>query len=114
MSSTGKTAAARIPRLISPSHRSETAPTREGPAEQPRSPASASMANIAVPPPRRDAEALLNVPGQRMPTEMPLRAHPKRLSSGDGAALIKRYARMQKELLKIINLPRFIFSPYFP
>lgn len=44
-------------------------PTNVGPTEQPISPASASIANKAVPPPFMADEALLKVPGHRIPTE---------------------------------------------
>lgn len=55
---------------------SETTPTKVGPMEQPRSPASANMANIAVPPFFIVFEARLKVPGQKIPTEKPHRAQP--------------------------------------
>ena len=54
----------------------DTNPASVGPPEQPTSPARASMANIAVPPLRIVADALLNVPGHIMPTEKPHTAHP--------------------------------------
>ena len=49
----------------------ETNPARVGPPEQPRSPARASKANMAVPPRGIMEEALLKVPGHRIPTEKP-------------------------------------------
>lgn len=47
----------------------EIMPPNVGPTEQPISPASASIANKAVPPPFMADEALLKVPGHRIPTE---------------------------------------------
>ena len=81
---TGKTAAASIPALRFPPNPLEMYPASDGPAEQPKSPASASIANNAVPPPRIAAEALLNVPGQSIPTENPQIAHPSREIAGTG------------------------------
>ena len=67
----GNTIAAKIPiRRLFP-RLLETNPASVGPPEHPRSPASASSANIAVPPPRIDADAILNVPGHIIPTENP-------------------------------------------
>ena len=77
--------AARMPVFISPVAEL-IRPTKVGPPLQPRSPASASMANMAVPPRGRLAVAVLKVPGQRMPTENQQRAQPKRLRSGDASA----------------------------
>ena len=55
----GKIIAVKMPTFIFPLAISDIAPTRDGPEEQPKSPARASKANIAVPPLRRDAAALL-------------------------------------------------------
>ena len=46
----GKTEAAKSPALICPLKAAATALTTDGPAEQPRSPATAKKANIAVVP----------------------------------------------------------------
>lgn len=62
----------------------EIMPTNVGPTEQPISPASASIANKAVPPPFMADEALLKVPGHRIPTEKPHTAHPIRFMAGIG------------------------------
>ena len=59
-------------------------PTRVGPPEQPKSPNSASRANMAVPPLGRLREATLMVPGHKMPTDRPHRPQPSRASSGLG------------------------------
>ncbi len=60
----------------------DTIPTRVGPPEHPRSPASARNANMAVPPPRIEAAARLNVPGHIIPTENPQSPHPISPSTG--------------------------------
>ena len=57
--------------------------TTAGPPMQPRSPARARRANMAVPPPRRATAERLKVPGQKMPTEKPQSPHPTRDRRGD-------------------------------
>ena len=89
MRAAGKQIAARIPARSCPPARLETFPTRVGPREQPRSPARAKKANMAVPP-FILAEARLNVPGQSMPTEKPQRAQPARPAGGQLQKAIKR------------------------
>jgi len=39
-----------------------------------------------------EADARLNVPGQKMPTEKPHTAQPSRLRTGDGTNTMHRYA----------------------
>ena len=68
----------------------ETIPTRVGPLEQPKSPANAISANIAVPPPRMEAEALLKDPGHKIPTDSPHNAQPINPKIGDGTRAIQR------------------------
>ena len=63
--------AARSPMVMFPPLVLDTIPTSVGPDEQPKSPASAKNANMAVPPPGRDAADMLKVPGQKIPTEKP-------------------------------------------
>lgn len=82
--------AVKIPVFIFPPAMSDTVPTRVGPDEHPKSPARASKANIAVPPLRREAAALLKVPGHIIPTEAPHKAHPIRLRIGEGVRLISK------------------------
>ena len=65
-------------------------PTTVGPAEQPKSPASARNANIAVPPPRILADAKLKVPGHRIPTDKPQIPQPISPSTGRVDKEIKR------------------------
>ena len=66
-------------------------PTTVGPAVQPRSPARAMRANIAVPPPGSAATAVLQVPGQKMPTEKPHSAQPMSASTGFALAAAVSY-----------------------
>ena len=87
---TGKMIAASIPILILPPVASATKPARLGPTEHPTSPASARNANIAVPPPGKTPAAMLNVPGQNMPTEKPVSAQPMRLNIGYGESDVAR------------------------
>ena len=114
ISVTGKIIAVKIPVFIFPSAIPDTAPTREGPDEHPKSPASASKANIAVPPVRREAAALLKVPGHIIPTEAPHKAHPTRLIIGEGVRLISKYEKTQSAVLMSIKVSSLILSPYFP
>lgn len=112
--SAGNIIAARIPILRLLSNRLETSPARVGPPLQPRSPASASIANIAVPPPRIAMEALLYVPGHIIPTEKPHTAQPIRFIAGTGTNAMHAYAAMQSTQLNIIKLSSLSFSPYLP
>ena len=82
--------AAKMPFFRSSAARLDTAPTTVGPPEHPRSPASASSANKAVPPFRIDEDALLKVPGHMIPTESPQTAQPTRLSIGTGTKAMQR------------------------
>ena len=61
----------------------EATPTVVGPREQPTSPARASRANMAVPPVRIFALAILKEPGQRMPTDKPQSPQPMSPSIGE-------------------------------
>ena len=69
--------AAPIPILIFPPFADIINPAKVGPPEQPKSPASASKANISVLPPFMPEDAILKVPGQKIPTANPARPHPK-------------------------------------
>lgn len=89
-SRTGKMIAARIPLWRSFPNLLEMSPAKVGPPLHPRSPASASRANIVVPPPRIAAEALLKLPGQRIPTEKPHAAQPASPRKGTGISEIQR------------------------
>ena len=57
-------------------------PTSVGPPEQPRSPASAISANIAVPPAGSALTPVENAPGHIMPTEKPHTPQPIKPSTG--------------------------------
>ncbi len=83
-SSTGKITAARIPFFKSSEAMLDTYPTSVGPPEQPRSPARANSANMAVPPFLMSADPLLKLPGHMIPTDRPQTAQPTRENTGDG------------------------------
>ena len=85
----GKTIAERIPVPIFPVI-SATKPAMDGPAVQPISPATANMANIAVPPPRMANAAFDIVPGHIIPTEKPHSAHPSNPTTGIGTSAMQR------------------------
>lgn len=87
---TGKTIDIRIPDEMLPPRRSAAKPVRVGPAEHPTSPARARNANIAVPHEGRSFAAMLNVPGQNIPTEKPQSVQPARLNAGYGESDVAR------------------------
>lgn len=89
-SNRGKITAARMPAFKLSWKQLEIMPTRVGPLEQPKSPPRAKRANMAVPPLGNVAEALLKVPGQRIPTESPQRAQLSRPITGLGIREIPR------------------------
>ena len=62
----------------------EIYPRNEGPPVQPKSPARASNANIAVPPLLIEADARLNVPGHKIATDIPQSAKPTNEKRGIG------------------------------
>ena len=113
-SKTGNTTANKIPAFKLSSIAPEIIPTSVVPPEHPRSPPSASSANIAVPPAGSDAAALLKVPGHRMPTDRPQMAQAIRLTAGTGTKTIVRYDAMHKMLLPAIKRSRLSRSPNFP
>ena len=82
ISNMGKITAAKPPFLIFSSKRLVAKPTTVGPKEQPKSPARASIANIAVPPLGKLSEASENEPGHITPTEKPQKAQPAREKAG--------------------------------
>ena len=79
----GKTIPTGSPAVSLPPAAPATNPITVGPPAHPRSPASAINANIAVPPPGIAGTAVLNVPGQKMPTENPQSAQPTSASTGE-------------------------------
>ena len=83
-STAGKRTPAASPRRRFPPAAPEAAPTRAGPALQPRSPARASREKRAVPPAGIRAEAKLKEPGHRTPTENPQSPQPARARNGRG------------------------------
>ena len=86
----GNMTAARIPFFRSSEAILEIYPTSEGPPEHPRSPASASKANMAVPPFLIAADALLKLPGHIIPTDNPQIPHHIRERTGEGESEIHR------------------------
>ena len=81
---TGKIVPARMPPFRFSPKASDTRPIRAGPPVQPRSPARASRANRAVPPPLSLAAARLKVPGHKIPTESPQSPQPAKETAGQG------------------------------
>ena len=75
---------------------SEMMPTTAGPAEQPTSPARASIAYIKVPPPLQSVPAREKTPGHIRPTANPDTAQPARESTGIGAYTVIRYPQTQR------------------
>lgn len=98
ISTIGKISAVRMPILRLLSAFDDTNPTRLGPALHPRSPPSASSANIAVEPFGSFAEDSENVPGHIMPTLNPLNAQPIIDSAGRGDSEMRRYDIMHRTL----------------
>ena len=80
----GNTTPARMPVFKLSPAAPDTRPTNVGPTEQPKSPASARNANMAVPPRLMDADAILKVPGHKMPTDKPHSPQPMNPKMGIG------------------------------
>ena len=114
INNTGKTIAVNIPRRRLPENALETNPTRVGPPEHPKSPASASIANRTVPPLFIAADALLKVPGHIIPTENPQIAQPISPTIGTGTREMHKYEATHSTQLPFINRSKLSFSPYFP
>ena len=74
--------AAKRPYFKFPPNAPETSPTNVGPPEHPRSPASASRANMEVPPFGHPKADMLKVPGHIIPTESPQSPHPSSANIG--------------------------------
>lgn len=86
----GKMIAAKIPILRLLENVSDTSPTSVGPLIHPMSPAKAKRANIAVPPAGILLAAILNVPGQRIPTDKPHNAQPIKPTAGNGLKAVNK------------------------
>ena len=69
---------------------SEINPVSQGPSEQPISPNTASIPNIAVPEPGNLSALRLKVPGHIRLTERPQKAEPISDNSGQGANTVVR------------------------
>lgn len=99
----GKIIAHKIPILRLSLNKPDINPARVGPREQPTSPERASKANKTVPPFFIALDALLNVPGQRIPTENPHRPQPIKFIAGIGTSDINKYEPIHKNRLSFIN-----------
>ena len=86
---TGKIRANKIPSLKFPWLLLKIKPTKVGPLEHPKSPANARNAKRAVPPLFKQEEAMLKVPGHKMPTENPQSPQASKLRSGKGEREMK-------------------------
>ena len=87
--------AGKMTAAVSPAFRLElkasaTSPVSVGPPEQPRSPPSASSANIAVPPLSQLREASVKLPGHMAPTANPTTPHPASPIKGTGERTLIR------------------------
>ena len=100
-----------IPREILPPKISAARPVIVDPNEQPTSPARARNANIAVPPPLRRLDAILKVPGQKIPTEKPHKAHPTSPRTGFTERKVRRYSLCSKGLRTCSSLSS---NPSYP
>ena len=89
-------------------------PTSDGPSIQPKSPARARKANIAVPPPLRIDADILKVPGHIIPTDKPQSAQPKNPKNAFCEKPIIQYETQHKTELKTINFFRLILCPNLP
>ena len=110
----GKMVATRMPIFRLSSAIDDTKPTRLGPALHPRSPPSASSANIAVPPLVSIADEIENVPGHIMPTQKPQIEQPINDSAGTGESDTSKYAPIHTMHEIGINFSCEILSPNLP
>ena len=106
----GKITAAKTPFLIFSFKRLVAKPTTVGPKEQPKSPARASIANIAVPPLGKLSEASENEPGHITPTEKPHKAHPTNDKTGFLRKVAIAYAIIHKVAQNVIYFDKSTFS----
>ena len=103
-----------MPLCKSPSNMEAASPAKVGPREHPASPPSARRAKRGVPPFGMVLDAVLKVPGQRIPTDRPQMPQPRRLIAGSGDKDTIRYPTIHEKELAFINWFKFILSPYFP
>jgi len=80
----GNTIAAKMPLVSLSALALATSPTNIGPAEHPKQPANARLANIAVPPIGTVFTVRLSTPGHRIPTERPHIPQPINPRKGEG------------------------------
>lgn len=86
----GNMTAQSMPFLRSSPKKLAIIPAKVGPAEQPISPPSQSIAYIAVPPPWSAEDILPIVPGQRIPADSPHTATPTRPRMGEEVSEIRK------------------------
>ena len=110
----GKIVATRMPTFRSSFAIDDTKPTRLGPALHPRSPPSASSANIAVPPLVSIVDEIENVPGHIIPTQKPQIEQPISDSAGIGESDTTKYAPIHTMQEIGINFFCEIRSPNLP
>ena len=111
---TGNRVATKIPIFRLLFAHDDTNPTILGPAVQPRSPPSASSANIAVPPLVSIADEIEKVPGHIIPTQNPQIEQPISDSAGIGESDTIKYAAMHTTHEIGINFFCEILSPNLP
>ena len=104
----------KIPVLRLSEKRDDTKPTTDGPEQQPKSPPSASRANIAVELLGSDFAESENVPGHIIHTLKPHSAQPISDNTGVGESEIKRYEAMQSTVEAVIAFDISNLSPNFP
>ena len=109
----GKITAAKTPFLIFSSKRLVAKPTTVGPKEQPKSPARASIANIAVPPFGKLSEASEKEPGHITPTEKPHNAQPIKDNAGFLRKVAIVYAIIQATAQAVIYFDKSTLSLIF-
>ena len=109
----GKIDAARIPLWMSLSLPVQN-PTRDGPNVPPKSPAKASSAKSAVPPPGIRADVILIEPGHIMPTAKPLIIQPAKLISGSDDNDAVKYATTHRIPETIIYDDKSRSCPFLP
>lgn len=111
---TGNAVANSIPTFRSLLNADDTKPTTLGPAEQPKSPPSASSANIAVEPVGSLDAEIENVPGHIIPTLNPHNAQPASDIAGTGDNATTIYDAIHTADAIGIIFRCGTLSPYFP
>ena len=102
--------AKRNPIFKLPSKNEDIKPVKVGPDEQPRSPAKARYANIAVPPFGKCSAAMEKTPGHKIPADKPHKAQAISEIMGTGLTATVKYDKILKIPLNIRHFLRFNFS----